>query len=69
MNGETKLKACLIISLFLLGIACSAAAGRTIYVDNYGTVDFNKIQAAINDANNGDTIIVKSGLYTEHIRF
>ena len=69
MNGRTKLKNCLIISIFLLGMACTTAAGRTIYVDNDGPADFNTIQAAIDDSNNGDTIIVKPGLYMEHIRF
>ncbi|MGB2806429.1 MAG: hypothetical protein WBC22_01710 [Sedimentisphaerales bacterium] len=64
MTGGTKFKTCLIISIFLLGMVCTSAAGRTIYVDNYGTGDFNNIQAAINDANDGDTIIVADGTYT-----
>jgi predicted outer membrane repeat protein len=64
MNGGTKLKACLVISIFLLGMACTAADGRTIYVDDNGPADFNNIQAAINDANDGDTIIVADGTYT-----
>ena len=64
MNGETKLKACLFISIFLLVIACTTAAGRTIYVDNDGPADFNTIQAAIDDSNDGDTIIVADGIYT-----
>jgi hypothetical protein len=64
MNGRIKLKAFLIISIFLLGIACTAAAGRTIYVDDNGPADFNNIQAAIDDSNDGDTIIVADGTYT-----
>ena len=64
MNGRTKSKAFLIVSIFLLGMACSAAAGRTIYVDDDGPADFNNIQAAIDDANDGDTIIVADGIYT-----
>jgi parallel beta-helix repeat protein len=63
MNGLIKSKACLIISIFLLGMACSSAAGRTIYVDDDGPADFNNIQAAIDDANEGDTIIVADGVY------
>jgi len=63
MIGGRNLKAWLII-VFLLGILCTAASGRTIYVDYYGPGDFNNIQAAINDANNGDTIIVADGTYT-----
>ena len=38
----------------------SVASGSEIYVP----ADFNTIQAAINDANNGDTIIVQTGTYT-----
>jgi len=69
MNGRTKSKACLIISIFLLGMTCTAAAGRTIYVDADGPADFNTIQAAINDAIDGDTIIVAEGKYFENINF
>jgi len=69
MKVRTKLKACLLLSIFFLGMSYTAAAGRTIYVDNDGPADFNTIQAAIDDSNNGDTIIVKPGLYMEHIRF
>ena len=44
MNGETKLKACLIISIFLLGIACTDAryieenyiGGWYVFADTYG---------------------------------
>ena len=49
-----------LISLFLV-IPCQ---GRTITVDDDGPADFNNIQAAINDANDGDTIIVADGTYT-----
>jgi len=42
----------------------STATGRIIYVDDDGPADFNNIQAAINDANNGDTTIVADGVYT-----
>lgn len=64
MNGGTKSKACLILSIFLLGMACSSVTGRTIYVDEDGPANFNNIQAAIDDANEGDTIIVADGVYT-----
>jgi hypothetical protein len=37
---------------------------RIIYVNNDGSADFNNIQAAIDDANNGDVVIVKPGIYT-----
>jgi len=31
--------------------------------------DYNDIQSAINDASNGDTIYVASGIYNEHVTF
>jgi len=37
---------------------------REIYVNDDGPADFNNIQAAINDANDGDEIVVADGTYT-----
>jgi hypothetical protein len=51
----------LFISVLSLGSACLAA---TITVDDDGPADFNNIQAAINDANDGDTIIIQPGIYS-----
>lgn len=47
----------------MLFLGTSAFAG-TIYVDDDGPADFDNIQAAINNAGTGDTVIVKDGLYT-----
>ena len=44
-------------------ITQTAVAGRIIYVDDDGPADFNNIQGAIDDANDGDTIIVADGIY------
>jgi len=38
--------------------------GRIITVDDDGPADFNNIQAAIDDANDGDTVLVADGTYT-----
>jgi len=48
------------ICLFL-AIPCQA---KIITVDDDGPADFNNIQAAINDSNDGDTILVADGRYT-----
>ena len=61
MRGHTFIFVCL-----LAAIPCSA---RIITVDDDGPADFNNIQAAINNANNGDTIIVPEGTYFENINF
>lgn len=51
----------LLLTCLVWAVPCGA---RIITVDNNGPADFNNIQAAINDANNGDTIIVADGTYT-----
>jgi hypothetical protein len=63
MSMGTNLKSGVIILVFVAGMI-SIATGRTIYVDDDGPADFNTIQAAINDSNDGDTIIVADGIYT-----
>ena len=69
MIGETSLKTCLLMSIILLGMVCTIASGRTFYVDDDGPADFNTIQEAIDDSNDGDIIIVRPGLYLEYVRF
>jgi hypothetical protein len=59
----TVVKTLLIASVLLLG-AANTAPGRIITVDNDGPADFNNIQAAINDANDGDVVEVQPGVYT-----
>ena len=44
--------------------AVTVCQARTINVDANGTGDFTTIQAAVNDSNTGDTIIVQPGQYT-----
>ena len=50
-----------ILSCLLLVSFCEAAI---ITVDDDGPADFDNIQAAIDDANDGDTVIVADGTYT-----
>ena len=51
-------------AILILLICNCTLANRTIYVDNNGSGDFNNIQAAIDDANDGDIILVADGTYT-----
>ena len=50
-----------ILTCLLPVLTCQA---RTIIVDDDGPADFSTIQAAIDDANHGDVIVVKPGIYT-----
>ena len=54
---------------FVLWAAVLPCEGRIITVDDDGPADFNNIQAAINDANDGDVVIVAEGKYLENISF
>ncbi|MHC4397222.1 MAG: right-handed parallel beta-helix repeat-containing protein [Planctomycetota bacterium] len=53
----------LLFSAFLLAMV-STTAGEIITVDDDGPADFNNIQAAIADTNDGDTVSVADGTYT-----
>jgi len=48
-------------------ITVTEAGPHTWYVDDSGGADFTAIQAAVTEANAGDTIIVKDGTYNENI--
>ena len=52
------------VIIALAVFATSPCFARIITVDDNGPADFNSIQAAINDANNGDIITVQPGIYT-----
>jgi len=56
MNKLTSIFICL-----LLAITCQA---RIITVDDDGPADFNNIQAAIDDSNDGDIVEVQPGIYS-----
>jgi len=53
----------LIAGLAILGVV-AVCEGRTITVDDDGPADFSTIQAAIDDSNDGDTVLVADGTYT-----
>ena len=52
------------IAYILVALAALPCPARIITVDDDGPADFNSIQAAINDANDGDTVEIKPGTYT-----
>ena len=59
---------CLKYLLFLLSLLLfSAAFPQTITVKQDGTGDFTTIQAAVDSAQNGDTVLVWPGVYVENI--
>ncbi|HCO94291.1 MAG TPA: hypothetical protein DIU00_10120 [Phycisphaerales bacterium] len=49
--------------IFILVLFCSFAYGKVIYVDDDGQADFNNIQAGLDAANDGDTVLVAPGEY------
>jgi hypothetical protein len=55
-----------VLVCLLLAVPCQA---KIITVDDDKPADFNNIQAAVDDSNDGDTIIVYPGLYAESINF
>ncbi|UCD29284.1 MAG: hypothetical protein JSV03_02045, partial [Planctomycetota bacterium] len=64
MSNETNLRSWLATSVFLVVLGSTVVMGATIYIDDDGPADFNNIQAAIDAAGNGDTIVVGDGTYT-----
>jgi len=54
---------CILTAILAMAVATVCQA-RTIYVDASGTGDYPTIQAAINDSNTGDAIILRPGTYT-----
>ena len=66
MRGKsTKLSLSCAVFLFICMLACAVcvASAKTIYVPD----DYEKIQWAVDNASAGDTIIVRDGIYYEHV--
>jgi parallel beta-helix repeat protein len=57
----------IIFALMLILSFVSPASAATWSVDGSGRADFTRIQDAINNASDGDTILVYSGVYYENV--
>jgi len=53
-----------VVCIFACVLAAITCRARTITVDDDAPADFNNIQAAIIDANDGDTVEIQPGTYT-----
>ena len=58
----------LIISSLPVVISSNSVSNRTIYVDDDGGADYKRIQDAIDNASEGDTVFVYSGTYFEDVK-
>jgi parallel beta-helix repeat protein len=56
-----------LLSGMLIAAPVAMAAATTWYVDDSGGADFTTIQAAVDAASAGDTIIVRDGVYAEYV--
>ncbi|WP_440947518.1 PGF-pre-PGF domain-containing protein [Methanosarcina sp. T3] len=57
----------LFMLILVLQVIAGSAAAATIYVDDDGSGNYTTIQAALNDAVSGDTIIVNPGTYPGNV--
>ena len=72
-RGVAEVKVSLLLLTALLSVLLSAysvkqARLEPVTVDDNGPANFQTIQEAINAAQQGDSIVVKSGIYREHVR-
>ncbi|HIH74363.1 MAG TPA: S-layer protein [Methanosarcina sp.] len=67
MNGKSLLKD-FTIFLLMLGMVTTPAGAAVISVSSSGGGEYSSIQEAINNAQNGDTILVNPGVYQENVK-
>ena len=61
--GFWKIGVTIVLTILFLAVATAIASAATIYVPD----DYPAIQAAVDNATAGDTIIVRDGTYTENV--
>jgi parallel beta-helix repeat protein len=58
----------LLITIILpINVTADETSGNTIYVDDDGGADYTRIQDAIDNASDGDTVFVYGGIYYENV--
>lgn len=67
MNGKLTLNMFAILLLILV-IGTIQASAAVITVGSNGGENYTSIQEAVNNAQNGDTILVKQGVYNENVK-
>jgi nitrous oxidase accessory protein len=70
VGSKMKIKFSAVIAFVVLLTAPALAGGAgtsTWYVDDDGSADFTKIQDAVDEASQGDTVFVYNGTYNENI--
>jgi parallel beta-helix repeat protein len=66
MKGKSIQSICIVL-LLVLGVTATQAGAAVFTVGNSGEGNYTSIQEAVNNAQNGDTILVSPGAYRENV--
>jgi len=66
MKGKSIQSICIVL-LFVLGATATQAGAAVLTVGINGEGNYTSIQEAVNNAQNGDTIVVSPGIYRENV--
>ena len=67
MGIKQNILTLLVILFVFIILTAGTVAADIVTVDDSGGANYTSIQDAVNNANNGDTILVYNGLYTENL--